>query len=565
MNIEEAKTITQMLSRLRDKKILNVCSSNEHFYKTLKPHIWELVLKPLKERGNRVINLDIKNSPGVDIVADCRDMKEVDDKSMDIVLFFSGMEHLLNPVKVLREIRRVLKDDGHMYASVPGVFPYHADPIDNGIRLPDRAGWERMLGPQWDILQFEKTKEMPAHVNYNFHQPVFATVIKAKQSHNLKKLKVDAFLLSYKREDNLEAVVAGLKRQSLINNIYLFHNHPSNRKIDGVINIVSDKNFRCIVRHAIAQMAETDYVLFIDDDLELLTDLSPRIRTAVRMEPHAIIGIFGSNVEKNVETSKLYLSGGKFGYKQETFYRYVDIVIGRFHIIRKEYLSSHIDYLNKNKYSIENFVITRDDLLLNLATQLKTKIPGLLIPIEPGKDFRSLPEPHAVCGMKTHYVVRSFLIKEFLKIGWKPYANSGRFLESNLRSGGDRIYSERFIALLTVSVAQKDWKAALKYYKKIKDKTQIPIKLIYNLAGYHRDCRRFKSARTMYRWITESKHNSAVDLIALAYYHLGNLSSNRENAIRYLKKCLKWMPGHRKAAENLAQLLQKHEYKKVIK
>jgi SAM-dependent methyltransferase len=558
MNVEEAKVIAGMSAEVRGKKILNVCSSDEYFYKTLKPHIWELVIKPLMDRGNKVINLDIKDSPGVDIVGDCRDMKGVEDNSLDVVLFFSGMEHLLNPAKVLLEIHRVLKNDGLLFASVPGVFPYHADPIDNGIRLPDRESWERILGAQWEILEFQKTKETAAHVNYNFHQPVFATVIKAGKSTDLRNLKVDAFLLSYKREDNLEVVVKGLKRQSFINDIYLFHNHPSTRQIDGVINIVSGKNFRCIVRHAIAQMAETEYVLFIDDDLELLTDLSSRIRTAIQMEPNAIIGIFGSNVEKNVETSRLYLSGGKFGYKQEKFYRYVDIVIGRFHIIKKEYLNSHIDFLNKNKYFIENFVITRDDLLLNLATQLKTKTPGLLIPIEPEKDIKSLPEPHAVCGMKTHYVIRSFFIKEFLNSGWKPYANSGRFLKANLDSGGSGIHVERYLALLSIYVAQKDWKTALKYYKKIKDKTQIPIKLIYNIAGYHRDCGRFKLARAMYRSITESKNNTASELIALAYYHLGGLSSNRKDTIQYLKKCLKRMPNHRKAAKELTQLLQIH-------
>lgn len=44
------------------------------------------------------------------------------DKSMDIVVCKDILEHLLEPLAVLREVRRVLRDDGYVIISVPNHF-----------------------------------------------------------------------------------------------------------------------------------------------------------------------------------------------------------------------------------------------------------------------------------------------------------------------------------------------------------------------------------------------------------------------------------------------------------
>lgn len=179
MLIEEAQIIGNLLVNIRDCLVLNVCSSDEKFYREIQPHIWEFVIRPLKTRGNRVINLDLKSGSGIDIVNDCCDMKDVTDKDIDVVLFFSGVEHILKPQNAIGEIYRVLKNDGLLFASAPGVYPRHNDPVDTMLRLPGKSDWEKLLGDKWSIVGFDKTRPIPAKKSYNFPGLVFATIITA--------------------------------------------------------------------------------------------------------------------------------------------------------------------------------------------------------------------------------------------------------------------------------------------------------------------------------------------------------------------------------------------------
>jgi len=179
MLYEESLIIKDVLKNINGKKILNVCSSDEKFWKELQPFIWENVISPLLERGNKVVNLDKKESKGVDIVCDCQDMGIVDNNSYDVVIFTSGIEHLEFPKKALKEIKRVLKEDGFMVCSAPGVYPEHNDPFDNMLRFPTRESWVSYLGKDWVIESFFKTTPEKAKPIYDFKELVFATIIKA--------------------------------------------------------------------------------------------------------------------------------------------------------------------------------------------------------------------------------------------------------------------------------------------------------------------------------------------------------------------------------------------------
>jgi SAM-dependent methyltransferase len=177
---EEAIMIRNTLVFLRGKSVLNVCSSEELFWKEQQPYIWEYVMTPLIARGCALHNLDMKKSKGVDIVADCTDMKCVEDGSYDVVLFTSGVEHIVEVTKALQEIRRVLKCDGFMVCSAPGVYPTHNDPIDTMLRLPTKESWNSLLGNAWEIQGFWTTTPMRADPRYNFNELVFATIVKAR-------------------------------------------------------------------------------------------------------------------------------------------------------------------------------------------------------------------------------------------------------------------------------------------------------------------------------------------------------------------------------------------------
>ena len=136
-------------------------------------------MSPLLQDGNEIHNLDIEPSKGVDIVNDCTNMTDVPDHSYDIVLFNSAVEHIVNVQGALDEIKRVLKPDGTLVASAPGVFPKHDAPIDTLIRLPLLKDWENLLGPDWVIDKFLKTTPIPAKPVYNFPDLVFMTIVSA--------------------------------------------------------------------------------------------------------------------------------------------------------------------------------------------------------------------------------------------------------------------------------------------------------------------------------------------------------------------------------------------------
>jgi SAM-dependent methyltransferase len=78
----------------------------------------------------KVVCVDIQAQPGVDLVADAHDMNMVADNTVDCVVTFSVLEHVRYPQKVVGEIYRILKPGGVVYADVPFVFPFHADPDD---------------------------------------------------------------------------------------------------------------------------------------------------------------------------------------------------------------------------------------------------------------------------------------------------------------------------------------------------------------------------------------------------------------------------------------------------
>lgn len=204
---DEPGLILALCAGIRNKKILNVCSADAEFYTKRQPHIWKELMEPLSKE-NTLVNLDIKNAEGVDIVSDCTDMKVVEDRSYDVVLFCSGIEHLVEPRKALREIERVLQDGGYAIFSAPGVYPKHDDPIDNMLRFPDRTSWETYLEGSWFIDDYRTTHPRPAKAFYQFDQLVYATLVRCR------KFAHTPFGRMWGLVDNLRGRVAALEAEN---------------------------------------------------------------------------------------------------------------------------------------------------------------------------------------------------------------------------------------------------------------------------------------------------------------------------------------------------------------
>ncbi|MFW6047097.1 MAG: class I SAM-dependent methyltransferase [Candidatus Woesearchaeota archaeon] len=163
---QESEIIKSMLGGLENKKILNIGSSTEEFYKKQQSFIWKNIIKPLK-KNNEFVNLDMKKGKGIDIVADCEDIP-VGDETYDVILFTSCIEHLRKPEKALKEIKRILKKDGFAILSAPGVYPKHNDPIDTMLRFPNKESWEDYLGEEWKIIDYKQTQPEKAKTALQF-------------------------------------------------------------------------------------------------------------------------------------------------------------------------------------------------------------------------------------------------------------------------------------------------------------------------------------------------------------------------------------------------------------
>lgn len=101
-------------------KVLDVGGKKENKRGTFKP--------PLdKIESWEYLNIDESTNP--DYLCS-GDNIPVDDNTFDIVMLAEVIEHLENPIAVLNECYRVLKKDGKIVATIPFMYPLHADPYD---------------------------------------------------------------------------------------------------------------------------------------------------------------------------------------------------------------------------------------------------------------------------------------------------------------------------------------------------------------------------------------------------------------------------------------------------
>lgn len=115
-----------------------------------------------------IIRTDVLLHPFVDAVADVHELP-VQDNSVDFVFSGAVFEHLRNPFAAAREIRRVLKPGGYVYADWNFVFAYHGYPHHyfnaslQGIRQAFdsfrelRAGVAPFQGPGYALRQVLET------------------------------------------------------------------------------------------------------------------------------------------------------------------------------------------------------------------------------------------------------------------------------------------------------------------------------------------------------------------------------------------------------------------------
>jgi SAM-dependent methyltransferase len=94
------------------------------------------------ERVKAYIGVDLRAVHPVDVVALGERLPFVD-QCADAVIASQVLEHVPEPDRVLQEMRRLLKDRGHIIVSVPCVYAYHPTPGDYWRWTPE--GFQTLL------------------------------------------------------------------------------------------------------------------------------------------------------------------------------------------------------------------------------------------------------------------------------------------------------------------------------------------------------------------------------------------------------------------------------------
>lgn len=215
----------------------------------------------------------------------------------------------------------------------------------------------------------------------------------------------------------MNVVVHGLKKQSWIDDIILFNNFPSTVRPDGIKVITSDLNFRCLVRHKLAEMLPGyDHFVFQDDDLTLKCDIGDIVVPRLSNEgQYAVLGAFGRELGGYSYTTTSYTSGTNVVCSPNQVARPVDIVKGRFHIIPKigiSHMENHSDGFNTTHLKLE------DDIRANVIMQYRMQKPSFVLPIT--QHFQELKANDAIWKQPSHTSNRNLAIKEAFEAGWVP-------------------------------------------------------------------------------------------------------------------------------------------------
>ena len=140
MHVAEAQWINSYLGRFSARELsplLNVGSSTESFRTIQQPHIEELLLRPLRSRGIEVVNQDIKDAAGVDLVGDLTDPNfaaSLAKLEIGTLLCNNLLEHVPQRSAIVDALLAATPRGSVIVATGPSRYPKHLDPIDTMFR-----------------------------------------------------------------------------------------------------------------------------------------------------------------------------------------------------------------------------------------------------------------------------------------------------------------------------------------------------------------------------------------------------------------------------------------------
>jgi len=137
---EESLWIKNAIGKLKavdgNNEVANIGSSTDHFRTVIQPHIHNNIIATLLSSGWKVINVDMKKEPGVDLVADVTkdDFAEPFKERFALTICTNLLEHVEDIKLVTKNLVAITRSGGHLLITVPYKYKLHYDPIDNGFR-----------------------------------------------------------------------------------------------------------------------------------------------------------------------------------------------------------------------------------------------------------------------------------------------------------------------------------------------------------------------------------------------------------------------------------------------
>ena len=140
-----------------------------------------LNLRQLTE-GSEFTGIDMREGPGVDVVANSHELPFVDEE-FDLIINYNTLEHDDKPFKSMKEMDRCLKKDGVLLTSTPCYFYIHGYPDDYFRYTPSGV---RNLGKAFEHAEIVA-----------FGHPYFPQQVFGMFSHDKITVKMDEFVEQY--------------------------------------------------------------------------------------------------------------------------------------------------------------------------------------------------------------------------------------------------------------------------------------------------------------------------------------------------------------------------------
>jgi SAM-dependent methyltransferase len=136
---EEAIWVENVLKDIsplpHNNRVANLGSSTGYFREVIQPHINKHIINPLSNNGWNIINIDLKEEDGVDIIADVTKSDFSNQlNSFALTICTNMLEHVEDIELVVKNLQKITIKGGYILLTVPYKYKKHLDPIDNMFR-----------------------------------------------------------------------------------------------------------------------------------------------------------------------------------------------------------------------------------------------------------------------------------------------------------------------------------------------------------------------------------------------------------------------------------------------